>query len=54
MAGVHCNPREVRVQQHFAVLAQPSSQMVAAFRPLPKNAMLGIEVMLGNGNLEAP
>ena len=47
LAGVHCNQREVRVQQYSAVLAQPSSQKVSAFRPLPQNAVLGPGVTPG-------
>ena len=41
LAGVLCDQRDVRVQQYSAALAQSLSQMAAAFRPLPHNAMLG-------------
>ena len=47
-AEVHCDQREVRVQQCSAVLAQPSLQKVAAFRPLPQNALLGTGVTPSN------
>ena len=40
LAGVQRDQREGRLQQYSAVLAQPSSQTVAAFRPLPQNATL--------------
>ena len=46
LAGVRCDQRKVRVQQYSGVLAQPSSQKVAAFRPLPQNAMLGPGVVI--------
>ena len=48
LAGVHDDQREVRVQQSSAVLVQPLSQKVAAFRPLPQNAMSGPGVTPGN------
>ena len=48
LAGVRCDQREVRVLQCSAALAQPLSQMVAAFRPLPQNAMSVPGVMPGN------
>ena len=48
LAGMPCDQREVRVQQCVAALAQPSSQMVAAFRPLAQKAMLGPEVAPNN------
>ena len=48
LAGVHCDQHGVRVQQCSAALAQPSSQMVTAFRLLPQNVMLGPGVTPGN------